>query len=81
MHVRKEDELKTLAYQRYPWGTIITNRVGDRLARQLRKMGATVDLERTAPQRTTTTQDENGNSRSKFAQIYIVVTIPGRDEL
>ena len=43
----------------------IHNRVRDKLAQQLRKMerGATVDLERAAPQWTTTTKDEDGHSR------------------
>ena len=63
VHVRGEEGEKetkkgdhTLACQRNPCVSRIHKRVGDRLALQLRKMGATLDMERTAPQWTTTAQ-------------------------
>ena len=60
----------TAACQKTPWRRRIHNRVRDRLAHGW-----------TAPQWTTSTQDENGHPIFKLAQIDIVVTIPGRDEL
>ena len=50
----------TLACQRSPWRTRIHDRVRDSLARQLRRMGATVDLKRVAPQRL----ERNGKDQS-----------------
>ena len=78
--MKRNEKDHTLASQRIPWRTRIHNRARDCLSQQLRKMGATVDLERRAPQWTMMTQDEKGHSRSKLAQIDILVIL-GRDEL
>ena len=52
-----------LACKRSPWRTRIHDRVRDSLARQLRRMGATVDLERGAPQRSKR-PERNGKDQS-----------------
>ena len=54
-----------LACRRSPWRLIIHNSLRDRLAQQLRRMGATVDPERWF----------------KPPQIDVVTTIPGKDGL
>ena len=48
--LKDEKGYHALACQRSPWRTRIHDRVRDSLARQLRRMVATVDLERVAPQ-------------------------------
>ena len=64
-----------------PWRTRIHDRVGDSLAKQLRRMGATADLERVALQWTKKYQDKDGNDKYRVARIDVVATIPGSDEL
>ena len=66
----------TLAGQRSPWRTRIHDRVRDSLARQLRRMGATVDLERVAPEWSKRYRDRSG-----IARIDAIATIPGSNEL
>ena len=71
----------TLACQRSPWRTRIHDRVRDSLARQLRRMGATVDLVRVAPQRPKRYRDQNGMDKIRVARIYAVAKIPVSNEL
>ena len=71
----------TLACQRSPWRTRIHDRVRDSLARQLRRMGATVDLERVAPQWSKRYRDQSGTEKIRVARIDAVATIPGSNEL
>ena len=71
----------TLACQRSPWRTRIHDRVRDSLARQLRRMGATVDLERVAPQWSKRYRDQSGTAKIRVARIDAVATIPGSNEL
>ena len=71
----------TLACQRSPWRTRIHDRVRDSLARQLRRMGATVDLERAAPQWSKRYRDQNGTETIRVARFDVVATIPGSNEL
>ena len=70
-----------LTCQKSPWRTRIHDRVRDCLARQLRRMGATVDLERVAPQWSKKYRDNNGTDKIKTARIDVVATIPGSNEL
>ena len=58
-----------LACQRSPWRTRIHDRVRDSLARQLRRMGATVDLERVAPQWSKRCRDQSGMEKIRVARI------------
>ena len=58
-------------------GTRIHDRVRDSLAKQLRRMGATVDLERVAPQWSKKYKDNEGNDEYRFARIDVVATILG----
>ena len=53
----------------------------DSLARQLRRMGATVDLEGVAPQWSKRYRDQNGMETIRVARIDVVATIPGSNEL
>ena len=56
----------------------IHDRVRDGLARQVRRMGPTVDLERVAPQLVETIQGfRAARKRYEFARIDAVATIPG----
>ena len=77
------DELgdHVVSCQRNPWRTRIHDRVRDCLAKQLRKMDATVDLERVAPQWSRKYRDNEGNDKIKTARIDVVATIPGSHEL
>ena len=67
--------------QRNPWRTRIHDRVRDCLAKQLRRMGATVDLERVAPQWSKKYRGNEGSDKIKTARIDVVATIPGSNEL
>ena len=67
----------TLACQKSPWRTRIHDRVRDSLARQLLRMGATVDLEGGAPQWSKRHRHKNGAEKTKVARIDVVATIPG----
>ena len=71
----------TLACQRSQWSTRIHDRVRDNLARQLRRMGATVDLERVAPQWSKRYRDQNGMEKTRVTRIDVVATVPGSNEL
>ena len=71
----------TLACQKSPWRTRIHDRVRDSLARQLRRMGATVDMERVAPQWSKLYRDASGTEKIRVARIDLVATIPGSNEL
>ena len=77
------DELgdHTLSCQKCPWRVRIHDRVRDCLAKQLRKMGATVDLERVAPQWAKKYNGQDGVERIRTARIDVVATIPGSNEL
>ena len=57
------------------------DRVRDSLARQLRRMGATVKLERVAPKWSKRYRDQNGMEKNRVARIDVVATIPGSNEL
>ena len=61
--------------------TRIHDRVRDSLARQLRRVGATVDLERVAPQWSKRYRDQNGMEKIRLARIDVVATIPVSNEL
>ena len=71
----------TLICQKSPRRTRIHDRVRDCMAKQLRKMGATVDLERVAPQWSKKYKGNDGSERIKTARIDLVVTVPGLNEL
>ena len=71
----------TLSCQKSPWRTRIHDRVRDCMAKQLRKMGATVDLERVAPQWSRKYRGNDGCERIRTARIDLVATIPGLNEL
>ena len=71
----------TLACQRSPWRTRIHDRVRDSFARQLRRMGAAVDLARVAPQWSKRCGDQSGMEKVRVARIDAVATIPGSNEL
>ena len=71
----------TLSSQKCPWRTRIHDRVRDCHAKQLRKMGATVDLERVAPQWAKKYKGNDGIGRIRTARIDVVATIPGSNEL
>ena len=71
----------TLSCQKCPWRTRIHDRVRDCLAKQLTKMGATVDLERVAPQWAKKYKGNDGIERIRTARIDVVATIPGSNEL
>ena len=79
--VRDEMGDHILTCQKSPWRTRIHDRVRDCIARQLRKMGATVDLERVAPQWSKKYKDSNGADKIRTARIDVVATIPGSNEL
>ena len=79
--IRDEMGDHILPCQKSPWRTRIHDRVRDCLARQLRKMGATVDLERVAPQWSRKYKDRNGTDKIKTARLDVVATIPGSNEL
>ena len=49
--------------------------------RQLRWMGATVDLERVAPQWSKRYRDQSGMEKIRVARIDAVATVPGSNEL
>ena len=51
------------------------------LARQLRRMGVTVDMERVAPQWSKRYRDASGTEKITVARIDLVATIPGSNEL
>ena len=70
----------TLSCQKCPWRTRIHDRVRDCLAKQLRRMGATVDLERVAPQWAKKYKGNDGIERIRTARIDVVATIPGSNE-
>ena len=65
----------TLSCQKSPLRTRIHDRVRDCLAKQLRKMGATVDLERVAPQWSKKYRGNDGIDRIKTARIDVVTTM------
>ena len=67
--IRDEMGDHVLACQKSPWRTRIHDRVRDCLARQLRRMGVTVDLERVAPQLSRKYRDSNGTDKIKTARI------------
>ena len=67
--IRDEMGDHVLSCQKSPWRTRIHDRVRDCLARQLRRMGATVDLERVAPQWSRKYRDSNGTDKIKTARI------------
>ena len=71
----------SLACQRSPWRTRIHDSVRDSLARQLHRMGATVDLERVAPQLSKRCRDNNGTVKIRVVRIDVVATIAGSNEL
>ena len=79
--IRDEMGDHALSCQKSQWRTRIHDRVRDCLARQLRRMGATVDLERVAPQWSRKYRDSNGTDKIKTARIDVVATIPGSNEL
>ena len=79
--IRDEMGDHILSCQKSPWRTRIHDRVRDCLARQLRRMGATVDLERVAPQWSRKYRDSSGTDKIKTARIDVVATIPGSNEL
>ena len=70
-----------LSCQKSPWRKRIHDRVRDCLAKQLRKMGATFDLERVAPQWSRKYRGNDGYERIRTARIDLVATIPGLNEL
>ena len=53
-----------LSCQKSPWRTRIHDRVRDCLARRLRRMGATVDLDRVAPQWSRKYRDSDGTDKT-----------------
>ena len=71
--MRKDTErTKPPACQRNRLRTMIHNRVRDKLAHQLSRMGATVDLERSAPLWTTRLKSARGEpGRFKLAHIDV----------
>ena len=71
----------TLSCQKSPWRTRIHDRVRDCLAKQLRKMGSTVDMERVAPQWSKKYKGNDGIDGIKTARIDVVATIPGSNEI
>ena len=79
--MRSEERDHTLACPKNPWGPRIHDRVRDSLAKQLRRMGATVDLERVAPQWSKKNKHNEGSDEYRVARIDVVATIPGSDEL
>ena len=70
-----------LPCQSSPWRTRKHDRVRDSLARQMRKVGATADLERATPQWSRRYMDELGADKIRVARIDVVATVQGRDEL
>ena len=75
--MRSEERDHTLACPKNPWGPRIHDRVRDGLAKQLRRMGATVDLERVAPQWSKKYKYKEGNDEYRVARIDVVATILG----
>ena len=74
---REQREHHAVSCQRNPWRTIKHSRLRDKLACVLRRMYATVNLERIAPHWATTLTESSGSKKLKIAHQDVVVTTFG----